>query len=503
MAAMAEGRTSWWAPAPGQVTADTALLAHWIGAAFVALLGPSLGGPLAARLPFAILLSLILVLVWYATYNLARTEAAQPVAFAFGREAAPVDYARAIADAALLALIATLGLLQMGHEQPRNSPSSFRSPWCSGRWPLRPTAASRSRLGVIAGLMALSASGAPAIALAFGAGATLLCARSRYPLVRRTTWWVGLATALSALAGLAAQTWGWRVLPIEGLADAASIARRWAAFLWPAWPAMLWSLWRWRRHITHRHVAVPVAAVVSALAADLVMGGSDRALLLALPGSAMLAAFALPTLRRSASAAIDWLSMSFFTVGALAIWVIYLAMMTGWPVKPAANVAKLAPGFVSEFSAIELALALLASLAWVLLLRWRTGRHQEAVWKSMVIPAGGVALCWLLLMTLWLPLLDYARSLRPWVDRLAPHIDATDCVRAPGLSPAQIAALETHGRWRIDARAEQAERACATWLFVAKVAPLPAPPAGWTLRAQVQRPSDRDEVTAVWVRSAP
>ena len=40
----------------------------------------------------------------------------QPVAFAFGGEASPLDYARAIADAALLALIASLGLLQLGHE---------------------------------------------------------------------------------------------------------------------------------------------------------------------------------------------------------------------------------------------------------------------------------------------------------------------------------------------------------------------------------------------------
>ena len=59
---------------------------------------------------------LVLVLTWYATYHLARTEAAQPLPFAFGGEATPVDYARAIADGALLALIATLGLLQLGHE---------------------------------------------------------------------------------------------------------------------------------------------------------------------------------------------------------------------------------------------------------------------------------------------------------------------------------------------------------------------------------------------------
>ena len=59
--------------------------------------------------------TIALVLVWYATFHLARTEAAQPIPFAFGGEADPVDYARALADGALLAIIATLGLLQLGH----------------------------------------------------------------------------------------------------------------------------------------------------------------------------------------------------------------------------------------------------------------------------------------------------------------------------------------------------------------------------------------------------
>jgi hypothetical protein len=36
---------------------------------------------------------LVLVLVWYATYYLARDEAAQPLPLAFGGEATPIDYA--------------------------------------------------------------------------------------------------------------------------------------------------------------------------------------------------------------------------------------------------------------------------------------------------------------------------------------------------------------------------------------------------------------------------
>src|SRR5688500_1169167 len=121
MVNMAEGRASWWNPTVGGLASDAALLPYWLGAAFVKLLGPWFGAPLAARLPFALLLVLTLVLTWYSTYHLARTEAAQPLPFAFGGEADPVDYARAIADGALLALIASLGLLQLGHETDRKS----------------------------------------------------------------------------------------------------------------------------------------------------------------------------------------------------------------------------------------------------------------------------------------------------------------------------------------------------------------------------------------------
>ena len=100
----------------GGLPVDPEPLPYWLGAGAIALLSPVFDAALAARLPFALLLALTLAATWYACFHLARTEAAQPVAFAFGGEAAPVDYARAMADGALLALIASLGLLQLGHE---------------------------------------------------------------------------------------------------------------------------------------------------------------------------------------------------------------------------------------------------------------------------------------------------------------------------------------------------------------------------------------------------
>jgi 4-amino-4-deoxy-L-arabinose transferase-like glycosyltransferase len=117
MTSLLRGEASWLHPSiAGWAGTEGGVLPYWIGAAFMKVLTPWIDPALAARLPFALLLTATLALVWYATLHLARTEAAQPLAFAFGGEAHPVDYARAVADGALLALMASLGLLQLGHE---------------------------------------------------------------------------------------------------------------------------------------------------------------------------------------------------------------------------------------------------------------------------------------------------------------------------------------------------------------------------------------------------
>ena len=106
-------------------------------------------------------------------------------------------------------------------------------------------------------------------------------------------------------------------------------------------------------------------------------------------------------------------------------------MQTGFPARPAANVQRLVPGFEPVFSWPELLLAIAGSVAWIALVFWRTGRNRHPLWKSMVLPASGVALCWLLLMSLWLPMLDYARSERPLVQRVSGYLPHRSCVAMP------------------------------------------------------------------------
>jgi 4-amino-4-deoxy-L-arabinose transferase-like glycosyltransferase len=501
MKAMADGRISWFAPALGGVPVDVALLPHWIGAAFIRVLSPAVDPMLAARLPFALLLTLTLVCTWYAAYHLARTSAAQPVAFAFGGEADPVDYARATADSALLALIATLGLLQLGHETTPELVQLFATSlllWSLAASPFRTLGA---RLAVLVALPILAASGAPSIALAFGLLGTLICWRSAYDQARTFATWVALATIAAAAVAWLSGSWGWRLAFDPGLEQIGQIVRQWAWFTWPAGPLALWTLWRWRRQWFNRHVSVPLATVAVAVASGVWMGGSDRALLLALPGLALLAAFALPTLRRSASAAVDWFSMLFFTIGIVFIWAMYIAMQTGTPTRWAANVAKLAPGFEPHFSLFTLLLAAAGTVAWFALVRWRTGRHQQAIWKSLVIPAGGVALCWLLLMTLWLPLLDFARSYRQVVDRVDVHVADARCIAAKGFSHAATASFELMGTHPVDARPD-AERSghCEALVHISRQASADALD-GWELVAALRRPTDRTELVSIYRRA--
>jgi 4-amino-4-deoxy-L-arabinose transferase-like glycosyltransferase len=500
MLSLAEGRSSWLAPALGGVPADAALLPHWLGAAFVYALSSWVDPALAARLPFGLLLALVLSLTWYSAYQLARTEAAQPVAFAFGGEAGTVDYARAIADAAVLALIASLGLLQLGHETTPEMAQLFGVSLFLWSMAAAPYRVWRARLAAMGALILVAGSGAPFVALAMGLGGCVVCGYSAYAQVRRLVPWLGLGTLAAAWLAWGLGVWAWRISARIDLEQLLQIGRLWLWFMWPAWLLALWTLWRWRRHLQNRHVSVPLVTTLVALACSFAMGGSDRALLLGLPGLAVLAAFALPTLNRSTTAGIDWFSMILFTLCAGALWVIYLSVQTSVPAKPAANIARLAPGFTPQFSILALALALIGTAGWIWLVRWRTGRHREALWKSLVLPAGGVTLCWLLLMTLGLPILDYARSNRPIVERISRHVPVGQCIAAPEQATALVAAMEFFGPYKVDARRDAAQTRCNYMVRVEPANATRPAPQGWTRIARERRPTDRNNLTTVYKR---
>ena len=501
MAELASGATSWLSPRLlGQGPEFDGLLPYWLGAWAMQAAPAWVAPDFAARVPFILLLALALLSTWYGVYFLARSPQAQPLAFAFGGEAEPTDYARAMADGGLLALIASLGLAQLSHETtPALAQLGFSALAMFGIAAL-PYRHIVPGCAVLFGLVGLSLSGAPWMALLFGIGGMLtgLLDRSADEEARerrlRSASLVAAATLAATGLAWALGLWRWRVDPGVLYRDWAGMAKFLVWFAWPAWPLALWTLWRWRRQLTSRHVALPLWFLLAALVAALLTSTSDRALLLGLPALATLAAFALPTLKRSVAALIDWFTLLFFSGCALTIWVVWLAMQTGVPPRPAANVARLAPGFEPSFSLIAFIAALAATLAWAWLVRWRAGRHRAVIWKSLVLPAGGAALCWLLLMTLWMPLLDYARSYAPLVRNVVRLIDTPGCVEVHGLSQAQLSALRYHAGMALKPASRPST---CPWLLVdadaQHSASLAVDMRQWRQVALVQRPSDSND----------
>ncbi len=213
------------------------------------------------------LLALALACTWRAVYGLARMPSAQPVSFAFGGQAHPKDYACALADGALLALLACLGLAQMGHETSHRlvqlaalaalfyAASNLRwQPFALGSLPSGPPGVGPGRC--------------PELAMALVGSVIVGLAGIQTPkLPQRFTWMAWWALALVCTFTLSKQLnlWHWST-PLQR--DWASLARLLTWFSWPAWPLALWTLWRWRRQfaqpLQQPHLTIPLGWTATA-----------------------------------------------------------------------------------------------------------------------------------------------------------------------------------------------------------------------------------------------
>ncbi len=472
---MAHGALSdWLAPnIVGLAMPNEAPLTYWIGAILIKLFGGLVGDALAARLSTLVFFALGALAVWRTAFVLGRRSEAQPLKLAFGGQPAALDYGRTLADGALLIYVASLGLLLRSHETAAPAmvvalvALAFYAAACLFDRPgLRPALG----LGAALGLLALSHQWLiPAtLLLAFIATAAL---QSRVLL----RWLVAtsLPVALLLVAGwlLARQSLvpgadaaQWLAAALHPIKMPAAEHLKWLAktliwFCWPAWPIAAWTVWAWRGQLT-LHVLLPTAGILMlGLLALGAPGIKDYTLLALLPPLAVLATFGLPTLKRGAINAIDWFSVMTLSAIAAFIWLGWIAKQTGWPAQLAKNAFRLAPGFEPEFSWIPFLVAIAGSIGWILLLQWRLGRRPPVLWRAVVLSTGGLVLCWLLLMTLWLPWLNYGQSYAPVAQKIAAGLPADyRCVQTDGVGPAQRASFAYLGPVRFarsaDARCE-------------------------------------------------
>ncbi len=506
--------TDWLLPnVHGRLVPEGGPLPFWLGAIGIRIAGvlsvvanATLGNvfgdiaispDLAVRAVAALGLALSLTLLWYAAYAFAKRPEIQPDD-PFGATASRRDFARAVADSALLATLSTFGLLARVHE---TTVDAAQVTWIALYLFGLGTALQRPRIGGLLVGLAIAATllsrGIPLAAVLALTTAVLSLAVHPYRLILGafTTSWLPLALvaslvwpalllhfsepgailvnsigAVGSLAGdgsaadAAARTnpaasavigqyldqWlQWNAALLHGPTREGLLyyARTAPWFYWPLWPFVAWAIWRWRGSRREAPVAVPAVMLVPLALLALLdpVGTEDSLLPLVLPMT-LLSALALPTIRRSAVSLIDWFSVMTFSVVGLAVWAYWIAFTTGFPPRMAQKAQEAVPGFEATVNVVELGTGLLATLAWVALVAWRVSRQPRPFWRPMALSSGGMVLTWLLLMTLWLPAGNYRKSYRDLVSPIRPILaTAPGCATEFGLDVAQRALLVYYG----------------------------------------------------------
>ncbi|RQR57936.1 glycosyltransferase family 39 protein [Burkholderia sp. Bp9125] len=443
-------------------------LGYWFGALWIRALGPWVDASNASRLSTGILFCVACAFVWYAAYLLGRRAEIQPFKYAFGGEPEPRDYGRTLADGALLILLACFGLAERGHETtPQLAQFALIAMLVYGivRGIDKPTQGALW-WGLAIGLVGLSGNPVLVVALVVGAAALWLVAPDLRNL-RVATIGVPLAAAIIALwvftaLAVAPDDAGWffdqwvhgSLMRFSGPPTAvlAYAGKNLPIFTWPAWPLAIWAWWSWAGLRRRAHVAIPLSVVVPLIALVILQSQqSNRLYMLLLPPLAVLATFALPTLKRGAINAIDWFAVLSFTILGSFVWLVWLASLTGFPHPLARNLGRLLPGYEPHFKVLSFICAIAVTVCWFLLARWRVSRQPKVLWRSVVLSGAGTTLMWVLLMTLWLPIVNYGRTYRDVAQQIATHLPSDyECISPVRLGDAQIATFAYFGNMRFD-----------------------------------------------------
>lgn len=516
---MANGTwADWLAPnIAGLPVADEGPLAFWLGALCIKLFGWLLGDVNAARISTIAIFITGTISVWYTAFHLGRRPEAQPLRLAFGGQPEPDDYGRTLADTALLIYLGCLGLLLFSHETLAVTLQGSLVAYFlyrAVRYVEAPSVRNAVLIGLSLGGLVLTRGWHTPLTLvltlflgtrflAVPPGRTLShLAIACVTALAIAAVWIAPATIARPYGLLPVANWfSWNAsqLGLPGWTSIKSFLRIGIWFFWPAWPFAAWAIYAWRRQDHMLHIVLPVS-FVGALALLILCDPAPENgdLLKLLPPLAIMAAFGLPTMKRGAINAIDWFSMMVLTMIASFVWLFWVAKLTGWPAQFAKNVLKLIPGFKPEFDVLAVLVAASGTIGWIVLVHWRLSRQPSVLWRAVVLSSGGLILLWVLLMTLFLPELNYGKSYANVAKQIAAKMPADSTCIDTNVGHAQRASFAYFGK--LPFAGVQRGGQCDLLLLQDSVKVKDdrealRPPKGrdWKLLWEGRRASDRDE----------
>jgi 4-amino-4-deoxy-L-arabinose transferase-like glycosyltransferase len=274
-----------------------------------------------------------------------------------------------------------------------------------------------------------------------------------------------------------------------------------AWYAWPALPLAIWGVWRYRAQLLrlNRFQLMLTFFGVTWFFAGF---GNDRneiaALGLLIPLTSM-AGGSIETLKRGLAASMNWFGLILFGLMSGGIWLGWLAMMTGSPAKMKERLTYLSGLNKLPFSMTMLIIALAITLIWLssILRSQQTSRSSATNW------AIGMTCVWTLLMTLWLPLIDSARSYQAVMTSLKAAMPAQyACINSQRLGAAQRDLLHYHANLKTYAFETEQQFNCDLLLVQDdKNRDKIMPDDYWTLIWSGKRISDRSESFRLFKRT--
>lgn len=236
-----------------------------------------------------------------------------------------------------------------------------------------------------------------------------------------------------------------------------------AWYAWPSLPIALWGLWRYRSTMFSKPKLQLIYTFF--LTSFLVIGfaapsSEVYALPLLLP-LAVLAGGSVESLKRGAAGALNWFGLILFGIMGLLIWLGWTAMMSGWPPKLATRMHVLSGLSEASFSMIELLAAIFVTVIWLISIN--TKRSNRAAITDWAL---GITMAWSLLMTLWLPFIDAAKSYKPMMMSLSAAMPKKyACINSRDFGNPQQALLDYYTDLRVQPFESMQRLGCDLYLI--------------------------------------
>ncbi|MCB5190493.1 glycosyl transferase [Methylobacillus arboreus] len=275
-------------------------------------------------------------------------------------------------------------------------------------------------------------------------------------------------------------------------------------FSWPALPIAAWGAWRYRAVFLNKP-KMQLLLVFFAVSFIIIGFAFERREIHALPLLLPLAALAggsIETLKRGAAGALDWFGLLLFGILGSLIWLGWFAMLTGKPGKIAERMQFLAATQEAHLNLLTLAAALTVTIIWLFVVANSKRSNRGALTNWAV----GITMAWGLLMTLWLPWIDNARSYKHVMLQLNEAMPAHySCINSFGVGAAQTALLDYYTGLAIKPQGavHNSNPSCDLYLVQEDSnRPSKTPGSNWQLLWTGNRALDRRESFHLFLRNA-